>query len=234
MCNYRNDRKVMQKQWLDFIQQEVAKDYMIELKSFLDSERATKKVFPDSNSTFNHMAFCPYDRLKVVIIGDAPYNQDINDGLAFSARTNIAPEETKNLLYEAFRDYFKAWDTSAEVKHKLFPTNQLTEWAKQGVLLMNNVYTCTENDRFSHMAKGWHTFNDTLMDFLNQYHLPLVFVNKSKYDYRGRIQKKHLYLTSEETKWCTLANDFIRKRNVPATEQYHQLKINWTTKACNV
>lgn len=224
----------MSPEWLTFIQQEVTKDYMVELKSFLDSERATKKVFPDSSLTFNHMAFCPYDRLKVVIIGDAPYGQDINDGLAFSVRTNVAPEETKNLLYEAFRDYFKAWDTSAEVKHKLFPTNQLTEWAKQGVLLMNVTYTCTENDRFSHMARGWHTFNDALIDMLNQYHLPLVFVNKSNRDYSGRIQKKHLYLTSEEDKWCTKANDFIRKRNVPVAEQYHQIKINWTTKACNV
>lgn len=224
----------MNQQWIDFINQEISKDYMVELKKFIDSERATKKVFPDSNSTFAHMALCPYDRLKVVIIGDAPFTQDINDGLAFSCRSNVAPEENKNLLYEAFRDYFKAWDTSAEVKHRLFPTNQLTEWAKQGVLLMNNIYTCTEIDRFAHKNRGWEIFNLALIDLLNQYELPLVFVNKSSIDYRGRIQKKHLYLTSDETKWCTKANDFIRKLNVPVTEQYHQLKINWTTKQVNI
>ena len=224
----------MQKQWLDFIQQEVAKDYMIELKTFIDSERATKKVFPDSSLTFNHMDLCPYDRLKVVIIGDAPFASNINDGLAFSCIGNVPPEENKNIIYEAFRDYFKAWNTESKVKNMLFPTNQLTEWAKQGVLLINNTYTCTEGDRFAHMARGWHTFNHALIDLLNQYHLPLVFINKSNTDYRSKIQQKHLYLTSEEYNWCTKANDFIRKRNVPATEQYHQLKINWTTKACNV
>jgi len=219
----------MQKQWLDFIQQEVTKDYMVELKKFMDSERATKVVYPDSNSVFTHMALCPYDRLKVVIIGDAPYNQNINDGLAFSCITNNPPEENKTLLYEAYKDYFKAWSSDSKVRQMLFPTNQLTEWAKQGVLLMNVTYTCTEADRFAHMARGWHTFNDALIDMLNQYHLPLVFINKSNRDYRGGIQKKHLYLASDEEKWCTKANDFIRARNVPVTEQYHQLKINWTT-----
>ena len=224
----------MQKQWLDFIQQEVTKDYMVELKKFMDSERATKVVYPDSNSVFTHMALCPYDRLKVVIIGDAPYNQNINDGLAFSCITNNPPEENKTLLYEAYKDYFKAWSSDSKVRQMLFPTNQLIEWAKQGVLLMNNIYTCNETDRFSHRNRGWETFNLASIDFLNQYHLPLVFVNKSSIDYRGRIQKKHLYLTSDEQKWCTKANDFIRARNVPVTEQHYQLKINWTTKACNV
>lgn len=223
----------MNKEWLDFLQQELSKDYMVELKKFIDTERQTKKVVPDSSITFNYMNLCPYDRLKVIIIGDAPFPEG-NDGLAFSYNGFNPPEENKDLLYEAFRDYFGAWPNNVEVRKRLFPTTNLMEWAKQGVLLMNMVNTCTE-DRFAHRMKGWESFNTALLRMLNDYPLGLVIVNKSGHNLKDLFNpKKHLYLTSDETKWCTKANDFIRKRNVPISEQYHQLKINWTTKQVNV
>lgn len=224
----------MNKEWLDFINEEISKDYMIKLKSFIDLERASNKVFPSSNLTFNHMNLCPYDRLKVVMIGNAPFDKDINDGLAFSCvGSSIYPEDNKNIIYEAFRDYFKAWGTSTEVKNKLFPTGELKEWAKQGVLLMNSVYTCVENNRYAHKNKGWEIFNENLISFLNNYHLPLVFINKSDYDYNCKINpRKHLII--KDDKWCNKANDFIRDRKVPIVEQYLQLKINWTTRQINV
>ncbi len=226
----------MNKEWLDFINAEMQKDYMVNLKSFIDSERQSNVVHPSANITFNHMNFCPYDRLKVVIIGNAPFNDYINDGLAFSVIGHNHPEENKNIIYEAFRDYFKAWSNTGEIKNKLFPTSQLTEWAKQGVLLVNSIYTCTDKDRFAHKDKGWETFNENLIEKLNDYHLPLVFINKCTiYDYTFKINpKKHLIINSNDVNWCTKANDFIRNRKVSIDQQHYQLKINWLTKPLNV
>ncbi len=222
----------MNKEWIDFINQEVQKDYMKNLKSFLDRERQSKSVYPDSNLTFNNLVHCPYDRLKVVIIGDAPFTQVGNDGLAFSFNGYNPPEETSTIIYEAFRDYFGAWPNNIEVRKKLFPTSSLLEWAKQGVLLLNMINTCTDQNRFAHKGMGWETFNIELLRFLNEYHLPLVIVNKTPENYKGLFQQKHLYLDNKEEKWCSKANDFIRARKVPVTEQHLQLKINWTTKTC--
>lgn len=226
----------MNKEWLDFINAEMQKDYMVSLKSFIDSERQSNVVRPSSDITFNHMNLCPYDKLKVVIIGNAPFNEYTNDGLAFSVIGHNHPEENKNIIYEAFRDYFKAWNNTGEIKNKLFPTSQLTEWAKQGVLLVNSIYTCTDKDRFAHKNKGWETFNENLIEFLNDYYLPLVFINKcNTYDYTHKINKrKHLIIQENDFNWCTKANDFIRNRKVPIEQQYHQLKINWMTKPANV
>lgn len=225
----------MNKEWIDFINQEVQKDYMIKLKSFLDQERQSKSVYPDSNLTFNYLTNCPYDRLKVIIVGDAPFTQGGNDGMAFSFIGHNPPEENSNIIYEAFRDYFGAWPNNIEVRKKLFPTTSLLEWAKQGVLLLNMTNTCTDKDRFAHRGMGWESFNIALLKMLNEYHLPLVIINKSGYNIKDYFNpKKHLYLDSNEVKWCSKANDFIRARKVPAVEQHYQLKINWTTLRTNV
>ena len=226
----------MNKEWLDFINAEMKKDYMVSLKSFIDSERQSNVVYPAANITFNHMNLCPYERLKVVIIGNAPFCENVNDGLAFSAFGHIHPEDNKNIIYEAFRDYFKAWNNTSEIKNKLYPTGQLTEWAKQGVLLVNSIYTCTDKDRFAHRDKGWETFNENLIEKLNDYHLPLVFINKCTIkDYTNKINpRKHLIINGNDANWCTKANDFIHKRNVPISQQHCQLKINWMTKSIDV
>jgi uracil-DNA glycosylase len=224
--NYR-----MSPEWLSFIQQEMSKDYMVKLKAFIDSERQTKVVYPDSSLTFNSMALCPYERLKVVIIGDAPFTQDLNDGLAFSAKGIHTPEENKNIIYEAYKDHFKAFHKAENARQKLFPTNQLIEWAKQGVLLINSVYTCTNTDRNAHKNKGWETFNEALIYHLNDYNHPLVFIQKCQTSYISFINpRKHLVISGDDDKWCTKANDFIAKRDVPVTLQHLQLKINWMTK----
>lgn len=224
----------MSPEFINFINQEVAKDYMVELKAFIGEERKTKYILPAPELLFNAFAICPYDRLKVVIIGDAPLLEPHYDGLAFSSRLSLktAPDENKEIIYDVYMDYFKGWQKSQGMpKEKLFPTCQLTEWAKQGTLLINSSYTCPSRDRFAHNDKGWEKFNEELISLLNEYKYGLVFVMKCKYDYRKLInQKKHLILDAKEDKWSTKANEFILKRNVPLIEDYHKLRINWSTK----
>ena len=221
----------MSPQWIDFINKEMSKPYMASLRSFISEERKTKPVYPAPDLLFSHMALCPFDRLKVIIIGNNPFPIDVNDGMAFSARGYHAPEENKNILYEAYKDFFHAYRNSSISKNVIFPTSQLHTWAKQGVLLLNMICTCTDGNAKAHAGKGWEQFNSALLDFLSDYPLPLVFINKSSYDIKPHINyRKHLILDAGEKKWCTLANDFISKRDVPATQQHLQFKINWTTK----
>lgn len=222
----------MSPEFLHIIQEEMAKDYMIELKSFISEDRKTKYVIPAPELIFNAFALCPYDRLKVVIIGDAPLLEPHYDGLAFSSKEVHPPNENANIIYDVYMDYFKGWQKSQGMpKNKIFPTNQLTEWAKQGVLLINSVYTCQSRDKNAHKDKGWETFNEVLISKLNEYPHGLVFIMKCERDYRKFINpKKHLILDAKEEKWATKANDFIFARKVHQREDYHKLKINWTTK----
>lgn len=227
----------MSPEWLNIINQEMAKDYMIQLKSFIDSERQSKVVYPEPQLTFNHMAMCPYDKLKVVIIGDSPFNYPVNDGMAFSAYGVNPPEDNKNIIYEAYMDYFSGWQKSQSLpKNKIFPTNQLTEWAKQGVLLINSIYTCTQADIFAHAGKGWEMFNEVLISFLNEYEYPLVFINKSNnLNYNKLINvRKHLIISNNDDKWSTKANEFIKNRPVSFLLQHKQLSINWSTNNFNL
>lgn len=223
----------MSPEFINIINQEMAKDYMADLRAFIQEERKTKYVLPAPELLFNAFALCPYDKLKVVIIGEAPLLEPHYDGLAFSSMGTLksAPEENKEIIYDVYMDAFKGWQKSQGMpKEKIFSTCQLTAWARQGVLLINSAYTCPSRDKFAHKDKGWEIFNEVLISFLNDYKLPLVFVMKCNYDYGKLInKKKHLILDAKEEKWSTKANEFIKKRPVSVREQHHQLRINWTT-----
>lgn len=158
----------MDQKWLDIIQEESKKEYYKQLMSFIDHEYKTKTIFPKREDIFNAFEFTPFDNVKIVIIGQDPYH-DVGQahGLAFSVlKGNKIPPSLRNIYSELLDDI------------GVLPPHHgdLTEWALNGVLLMNTVFTVEAHKANSHKNKGWEQFSDSIIKRLSQDDVPKVFI----------------------------------------------------------
>jgi len=154
--------------WTEFIQKEQKKDYFIKLQKFVDSEYETKTIFPKKEDMYNAFDYCPFNETKVVIIGQDPYhNFNQAHGLAFSVQKGCKiPPSLRNIYKELSSDLGYEKPTSGD----------LTAWAKQGVLLLNTIFTVEAHEPLSHSKKGWELFSDNVIRELNKDSKPKVFV----------------------------------------------------------
>jgi uracil-DNA glycosylase len=142
--------------------------YFMELASFLQKERAAQKtIFPALPQVFEAFNLCDFNQVKVVIIGQDPYHQAGQaNGLAFSVSKGQAlPPSLKNI--------FKELNSDLNIN---LQNGDLSEWAKQGVLLLNTVLTVEEASPNAHQNKGWEMFTDQVIRMLNEHHQNLVFI----------------------------------------------------------
>lgn len=143
-----------------FVQEEKQKDYYQELHQKVEQEYATKTIFPPKNEIFRCMNLTSYDNVKVVILGQDPYHEiGQANGLAFSVRPGVKIPPSLVNIYKECQD-----DVGTYI-----PNNgDLTPWAKQGVLLLNNVLTVREHQANSHQNYGWETFTLNVVKMLNE------------------------------------------------------------------
>ena len=156
------------KQWKELFQQEEQQEYYQKLMQFLDEEYAHRTIYPPREDLFTCFTSCPFEAVKVVILGQDPYHQpDQAHGLCFSVRKGVPiPRSLKNIYKELKRDM-----TIDAPSHGC-----LTDWTKQGVFLMNTVMSVREGQAASHKKKGWETFTDTVISALNEQEKGIVFV----------------------------------------------------------
>lgn len=161
MVNLGND-------WDLILADEWQKSYFKNLKEFLDEEYATQRIYPDKNDIFNALKYTSFEDTKVVIIGQDPYHgAGQAHGLCFSVQKGVTPPPSlKNIFKELNQDIGKPIPDHGE----------LTEWAKQGVLLLNNVLTVREGCPTSHKGMGWEQFTDRVISELNRKETPVVFL----------------------------------------------------------
>ena len=161
MVTFNND-------WDEILADEWTKPYYLKLREFLKSEYATKTIYPDMNDIFNALKLTSYEDTKVVIIGQDPYHGEGQaHGLCFSVKKGVTPPPSlKNIFKELNTDIGKPIPKDGE----------LTEWAKQGVLLLNNVLTVRESQPASHKGMGWEIFTDRIISELNKKQTPVVFL----------------------------------------------------------
>ncbi|MDO4870425.1 MAG: uracil-DNA glycosylase [Bacillota bacterium] len=154
--------------WDDVLAEEFNKEYYIKLRDFLKEEYAAHTVYPDMYDIFNALKYTPYDKVKAVIIGQDPYHEPGQaHGLCFSVKKGVkVPPSLVNI--------FKEMKSDLGVE----PPNHgnLTDWAKQGVLLLNAVLTVRAHEANSHKGKGWEIFTDRVIELLNQREEPIVFI----------------------------------------------------------
>jgi len=135
--------------WTQLLKDEMQKPYMKELQQFLIEERKHKKIYPASVDVFNAFKLTHYNEVRVVIIGQDPYHTpNTAHGLAFSSLGKTTPPSLANIFKEVKNEYIDA----------TFETNDLSCWAKQGVLLLNTVLTVEEGRASAHKDKGWEQY----------------------------------------------------------------------------
>lgn len=155
-------------EWDELLVGEFQKDYYQKLRAFLAKEYRTARVFPDMYDIFNALKYTSYSRVKAVIIGQDPYHGEGQaHGLCFSVKKGIEPPPSLKNIYKELSD---------DVGFVPPEHGELTDWAKQGVLLLNTVLTVRSGEPKSHRDKGWEIFTDRVIELLDKRDEPIVFL----------------------------------------------------------
>ncbi len=155
--------------WADVIAAEKDKDYFKNILKFVENERVLGKViYPVKQNVFNAFKLTPFNKVKVVILGQDPYHgPNQAHGLAFSVEGDVAvPPSLKNIYKEI----------QADLGLPIPSHGNLTHWAKQGIFLLNTVLTVEQAKAHSHANKGWETFTDNVIKTVSQYHKNVVYM----------------------------------------------------------
>lgn len=154
--------------WTQILKDEFEKPYYILLREFLRAEYTKYTVYPKMENIFNALRYTSFAYTKVVIIGQDPYHGEGQaHGLCFSVQKGIDPPPSlKNMFKEL----------ESDIGFKIPNHGELTNWAKQGVLMLNNVLTVREHTPNSHKGKGWEKFTDRVISELNNKETPVVFL----------------------------------------------------------
>lgn len=154
--------------WDEILKDEWEKPYYRELHAFLKQEYATRRIYPGMYDIFNALKYTAFSDVKVVILGQDPYHgAGQAHGLCFSVQKGVEPPPSLKNIFEELKN---------DVGIPIPPHGELTDWAKQGVLLLNTVLTVRENCANSHQGKGWEQFTDRVIAELNRKTEPVVFL----------------------------------------------------------
>ena len=169
--------------WKELLAPEFEKPYFRELTDFVRQEYAARRVYPRGSNIFRAFDKCPFERLKVVVIGQDPYHGPGQaNGLCFSVGDGVPfPPSLQNIFKEV------SDDTGTAVP----PSGNLDRWAEQGVLLLNAVLTVRAHEAASHAGHGWETFTDAVVRVLKAVHPSPLSV------YRGFFGCRHFSRANE-------------------------------------
>lgn len=158
----------MSSDWQLALKPEFAKPYYKKLYDFINEEYSTRQIFPPGDDIFNAFSFTPLEKVKVVILGQDPYhNVGQAHGLCFSVNKGVDIPPSLVNIYKELHD-----DLGCNIPDH----GNLTEWAQQGVLLLNTVLTVRAHEANSHRNMGWEEFTDAAMQVLNKVDRPIVFM----------------------------------------------------------
>lgn len=216
----------IEESWKAVLADEFAKPYFNQLTEFVRNEYRQHAVYPPAKLIFNAFDQCPFEQLKVVILGQDPYHGPGQaHGLCFSVNDGIDfPPSLRNIFKELNGDVGKA----------IPATGNLTEWAKQGVLLLNATLTVRAHEAGSHQKRGWEEFTDAVIHRINAEKEHVVFILWGSYAIRkGEFidQSKHLVLTSVHPSPLSASRGFFGNKHFSKTNEFltkHQLSpISW-------
>ena len=214
--------------WLTVLEPEFEKKYMKDLKAFLLEEKQNGfTVFPKGADIFNAFNYTPFDKVKVVIIGQDPYHGDGQaHGLSFSVQKGVTvPPSLKNI--------YKELETDIE-GFKTPNHGNLTQWAEEGVLLLNATLTVRAHQPGSHQGKGWEAFTDQAISQLSEKKEGLVFLLWGKFAQNKSAlidEQKHTVIKSAHPSPFSAYNGFFGSRPFSKTNAALLAKgkkpINW-------
>ncbi|MBL7850674.1 MAG: uracil-DNA glycosylase [Cyclobacteriaceae bacterium] len=212
--------------WKSLLEAEFDKPYFHDLIAFVRSEYATQTVYPPGKEIFAAFDACPFDEVKVVIIGQDPYHgRGQANGLCFSVHDGVRmPPSLVNIFKEIQRDLGKPLPSSGN----------LQRWASQGVLLLNATLTVRESSPGSHQGKGWEAFTDSVIRLISEKKSGVVFLLWGAYaQKKGEIidRSKHLVLMSAHPSPFSADRGFFGNKHFSKTNDYLRSKglkeIDW-------
>ena len=215
----------MHESWKPILQNEFEQDYFKNLSTFLSQSYAEKTIFPPKQQVFSAFA-TDLKEVKVVIIGQDPYHGPGQaHGLAFSVRDGVQ-------LPPSLRNIFK--EINAETGAQIPSSGNLQRWSEQGVLLLNNVLTVEAHQAGSHRGKGWETFTEHIIKYLNEHcnHLVFLLWGRDARDKKAFIDSsKHLVLESAHPSPLSAHNGFFGNNHfIKCNEQlkkWNKQEIIW-------
>ena len=216
--------------WDDLIKKEMQQSYMVDLQKYLSQQRAAKTIYPSGKDVLNAFKCTPFWMVNCIIIGQDPYHTPGDaHGLSFSTLSTSRPPSLRNIYEEIKNDCFPH-----DNLNDLFDNNNLTCWAKQGVLLLNRVLTVAEGEANSHQNKGWEQFTEAMIKELVFRRNYLVFMlwGKNAQELAPLIDtRRHLVLTASHPSPYSANQGFIGCKHFSKAnkfiEEHHQKRIDW-------
>jgi uracil-DNA glycosylase len=212
----------MEASWKKALHEEFEKPYFTELSSFVRQEYLNKTIYPAPKDMFRAFDLCPFDQVKVVILGQDPYHGARQaNGLSFAVHGDIP-------LPPSLRNIFKEIKSDLGITPE--PNGDLSRWATQGVLLLNATLTVQAQTPGSHQKKGWELFTDAIIKKLSEERTHLVFILWGNYAKNKGIlidRSKHLVIESAHpspfsahtgflgSKPFSKANTYLTKHSYP-------------------
>lgn len=205
----------IEKTWKEQIGGEFDKPYFAALADFVRAEYAQNACYPPGSLIFNAFNLCPFDKVKVVIIGQDPYHEPGQaHGLCFSVNDGVRfPPSLVNIFKEI----------QSDLGTPMPPTGNLMRWAVQGVLLLNATLTVRAHQAGSHQNHGWETFTDAVISTLSAERSGLVFILWGSYaQSKARMidSSRHLVLQSVHPSPLSAHRGFFGNRHFSRANQY--------------
>ena len=205
----------IEESWRNELADEWENPYFKQLVNFVKDEYSHSQIFPPGREIFAAFDATPFDRVKVVILGQDPYH-DLGqaNGLCFSVRDGIPfPPSLVNIFKEIHDDLGKPMPTSGD----------LTRWARQGVLLLNSTLTVRAHCAGSHQNRGWEEFTNEVILHLAQHREHLVFILWGAYAIKKGAfidRTRHLVLTSPHPSPLSAHRGFFGNKHFSKTNEY--------------
>jgi len=214
--------------WIQYLEEELNQSYMTDLKKkLIECKNKKITVYPERSKIFNAFHLTPFQKIKVVILGQDPYHGPGQaHGLSFSVPHNI---KTPPSLMNIFKEL------GSDLKVEINKTNgNLEHWAKQGVFLLNTTLTVEESKPMSHKDFGWNIFTDKVIEKINNHRNNIVFILWGAHAHSKRHlidSSKHLILKSVHPSPLSSHRGFFGSRPFSQTNNYLESKeidrINW-------
>jgi len=213
--------------WYEQLQDEFSKEYFAKLKEFLVNEKKQNIVFPPGSQIFNAFDTTPFDKVKVVILGQDPYHTPgFAHGLCFSVQYGVQiPKSLQNIYKEL----------NSDIGFRIPNHGNLTKWAEQGVFLLNATLTVRAHMAGSHQNHGWETFTDKVISTLSEKKENIVFLLWGSYAKAKSVlidHNKHLVLTAAHPSPLSAYNGFFGCKHFSKTNEYlkaHNITpIDWS------
>lgn len=212
--------------WKEKLQREFSKPYFSELVAFVKEEYASKTIYPPGSKIFHAFDSCPFDQVKVVILGQDPYHGPGQaHGLCFSVNEGIPmPPSLLNIFKEVKSDLIKPMP----------PHGNLQRWADQGVLLLNATLTVRHSQPGSHQGMGWEEFTDQVIQLIANQKENVVFLLWGAYAGKKEAlidSDKHFILKAPHPSPLSAHRGFFGCAHFSTTNQYLEKNgitpINW-------